>query len=243
MDPSFVHLHVHTEYSLVDGLLRIRPMVQAVAGSGMSAIAVTDQANLFCLIRFYQAALAAGIKPIAGSELWVRNGANANQPFRLVVLVQDRRGYLNLTRLISRAYLEGQHLGVPQVERAWVAEAAEGLIALSGGPGGDVAQALLGGHRPEAERLLDGWLSAFGDRYFLELTRTGREHEAECVELSVDLAAARGVPVVATNDVRFLAPEDFEAHEARVCIHDGRTLDDPRRPRPYSDEQYLRTPE
>jgi DNA polymerase-3 subunit alpha len=242
VDPSFVHLHVHTEYSLADGLLRIKPMVRAAAESGMPALAVTDRANLFCLVRFYKAAIGAGIKPIAGAELWIRNPANANKPFRMVVLVRDRVGYLNLSRLISRAYVEGQHLGVPQVDRDWIAEASDGLIVLSGGPGGDVAQALLAGHRAAAEGLLDDWLSVFGDRYYLELIRTGRENEAECLELSVDLAAAKGVPVVATNDVRFLTPDDFEAHEARVCIHDGRTLDDPRRPRLYSEEQHLRTP-
>jgi DNA polymerase-3 subunit alpha len=241
--PPFVHLHVHTEYSLVDGLLRIKPMVKAAAEAGMPAIAVTDQANLFCLVRFYKEALRAGIKPIAGTELWVRNPEDANTPYRLVVLVQDRTGYLNLTRLISRGYLEGQHLGVPQVERDWVEDAAEGLVALSGGPGGDVGRALLCGNRVEAERLLEGWLSVFGDRYYLELIRSGREDEADCIEQSVALAAQKGVPVVATNDVRFLEASDFDAHEVRVCIHDGRTIDDPRRPRLYSEEQYLRTPE
>jgi len=241
--PQFVHLHLHSEYSLVDGLVRIKPLVKATVAKGMPAVAVTDQCNLFCLIRFYQAAVAAGIKPIVGSDLWVRNQDNANQPYRLSVLVQDRTGYLNLTRLISRGYLEGQHLGMPQVERAWVEEATEGLIVLSGGPRGDVARALLIDHQERAEALLDRWLGVLGDRYYLELIRTGREHESEYLERCVELAARKGVPVVATNDVRFLDAEDFEAHEARVCIHDGRTLNDPRRPRLYSAEQYLRTPE
>ena len=210
LDPRFVHLHVHSEYSLVDGLLRIKPLVKAVAAKGMPAIAVTDQANLFCLVRFYKAAASAGIKPIAGADLWVRNEEDANKPYRLLVLVQNKTGYLNLTQLISRGYLQGQHLGVPQVDRAWIEEAAEGLIALSGGPQGDVARALLAGHEEQAGALLDGWLKVFGDRYYLELVRTGRENEAECIELSVGLAAGKGVPVVATNDVRFLGAEDFE---------------------------------
>lgn len=241
--PPFVHLHLHSEYSLIDGLARIKPLVAATAAKGMPAVAVTDQCNLFCLVRFYQAAVTAGVKPITGSDLWVRNRDDANKPHRLLVLVQNRTGYLNLTRLISRAYLEGQHLGMPQVEPAWVREAAEGLIALSGGRHGDVARALLAGRRDQAEELLDGWLQVFGNRYYLELVRTGREHESEYIEHCVELAARKGAPVVATNDVRFLDAEDFEAHEARVCIHDGRTLDDPRRPRLYSREQYLRTPE
>jgi DNA polymerase-3 subunit alpha len=243
VDPRFVHLHLHSEYSLVDGLTRIKPLVKAVAAAGMPAVAVTDQVNLFALVRFYKAAVGAGLKPIAGADLWVRNPEDANQPHRLVLLVQDEPGYRNLTRLISRGYVEGQHLGVPQVEPEWIESAAGGLIALSGGPQGDVARALLKGRPEMAERLLDRWLTAFGDRYYLELIRTGRESEAELIELSVDLAIRRGVPVVATNDVRFLAASDFEAHEARVCIHEGRTLDDPRRPRIYSEEQYLRTPD
>ncbi len=242
MEPRFVHLHLHTEYSLVDGLVGIKPLAKALAKAEMPAVAVTDQGNLFALVRFYKAAVAAGVKPIAGSDLWVRNPADANKPHRLVLLVQDKTGYGNLTRLISRAYVAGQHLGVPQVERDWIATSADGLIALSGGPGGDVAQALLAGNREEAEQRLDAWIRVFGDRYYLELIRTGREQEAELIELSVDLAIAKGVPVVATNDVRFLAREDYEAHEVRVCIHEGRTLDDPRRPRRYSEEQYLRTP-
>ncbi len=242
VDPRFVHLHLHTEYSLVDGLVGIKPLVKAAAATGMPAVAVTDQGNLFALVRFYKAAVAAGVKPIAGADLWVRNPADPNKPHRLVLLVQDKTGYGNLTRLISRAYVEGQHLGVPQVERDWVAESAQGLIALSGGPGGDVAQALLAGNRAEAEQLLGHWLEAFGDRFYLELIRTGREPEGRLIEETVGLAAARGVPVVATNDVRFLAQPDYEAHEVRVCIHEGRTLDDPRRPRRYSEEQYLRSP-
>ncbi len=243
MEPSFVHLRVHSEYSLIDGLLRIKPLVKAIAGAGMPAVAVTDQVNLFALVRFYKAALGAGVKPIAGVDLWLRNDADANKPYRLTLLVQNRTGYLNLTRLISRAYQEGQHLGLPQVERAWVVAAADGLIALSGGVEGDVAHALFAGNGAEAERLAHDWVELFGDRYYLELTRTGRELENECCEASVDLAARLGIPVVATNDVRFLSAEDYQAHETRVCIREGRTLDDPRRPHRYSEQQYLRSPE
>lgn len=239
---SFVHLHLHTEYSLVDGLVRIKPLVQAVAEAGMPAVAVTDQANLFCLIRFYKAALAAGIKPIAGTELSVFNPADPAKPHRLVLLMQDQAGYKNLTRLISRAYIEGQRQGRAQVQRDWVLHAADGLIALSGGAGGDVGRALSGGHRADAEALLDDWLQVFGDRYYLELMRTGQEQDEDCVEASVDLAIAKGVPVVATNDVAFLRADDFDAHEVRVCIHNGHTLEDPQRPRQHSPEQFLRTP-
>ncbi|KAA6185613.1 DNA polymerase III subunit alpha [Thiohalocapsa marina] len=243
MEPSFVHLHLHTEYSLVDGLVRIKPLVKAAAAAGMPAVAVTDQSNLFCLVRFYRAALAAGIKPIAGTELAVLNPEEPAKPHRLVLLAQDLSGYKNLTRLISRAYTEGQQQGLAQVQRDWVLQASDGLIALSGGSQGDVGRALVNGRRADAEGLLDDWLRAFDDRYYLELMRTGRDGDNACVEASVDLAIARGVPVVATNDVAFLQAEDFDAHEVRCCIHSGHTLDDARRPHRHSPEQYLRTPE
>ena len=243
MQPSFVHLHLHSEYSLVDGLVRVKPLVRACATAGMPAVAVTDQTNLFCLVRFYKAALAAGVKPIAGTELAVSNPDEPAKPHRLVLLVQDLTGYKNLTRLISRAYIEGQQNGLAQVQRDWVLEAAEGLIALSGGAGGEVGRALIRGHRADAEARLEDWLRVFGDRFYLELMRTGREGDGECVEASVDLAIAKGVPVVATNDVAFLRADDFDAHEVRVCIHNGHTLEDPRRPRSHGPEQFLRTPD
>ncbi len=240
---SFVHLHLHTEYSLSDGLLRIPSLIEAAVAAGFPALAVTDQANLFCLVRFYRAALSAGLKPIAGAELWVQNPAAPNRPDRLVLLVQNQRGYGNLCRLITRSYLEGQENGLPQVQRNWIAEQAEGLIALSGGPSGEIGRLLLADREAEAAQQLDRWLSIFPDRFYLELIRTGREGEETCIQGSLALASAKGVPVVATNDVRFLRQEDFEAHEVRVCIHQGAILEDPRRPRPYSPQQYLRTPE
>ena len=240
-DPAFVHLHLHSEYSLVDGLVRIKPLVKAVAEAGMPAVAVTDQTNLFCLVRFYKAAIGAGIKPVAGTELSVVNPEDPAKPHRLVLLVQDSAGYRNLTRLISRAYLEGQRHGSAQVERDWVLEASDGLIALSGGIGGQLGRVLLGGHRSDADRLLEDWLGAFGDRFYLELTRTGRADEDDWVEAAVDLASARGLPVVATNDVAFLRADDFDAHEVRCCIHSGYTLEDPRRPRRHGPQQYLRS--
>ncbi len=240
----FVHLRVHSEYSLVDGLLRVKPMVQAVAADGGLAMGLTDQSNLFAAVKFYKAALAAGIKPILGCDLLIRARQPDEPPARLTLLCQDRSGYLNLSRLISRAYIEGQHGGVPMIERDWLNEDnCRGLIALSGAREGDVGMALLAGHAEQAETLAAEWARLFPDRYYLELVRTGREGEDEVIEGSVALAARLGLPVVATNDVRFLAEEDFEAHEARVCIHDGYTLDDRSRPRRYSPQQYLRSQE
>ncbi len=243
MPLSFIHLRLHTEYSLVDGLVRIKPLVAQVRDAGMPACAVTDQSNLFAMVKFYKAAVAAGIKPIIGVDVWIANPEDPAQPGQLVLLCQDGRGYHNLSELVSRSYTEGQHRGVPMLERAWLEGMTDGLIALSGGRRGDLGQALLAGDEARAGRLLDDWQRLFPDRFYIELQRTGREFEEDYLHAAVALAAARDVPVVATNDVRFLAPEDFEAHEARVCIHDGRTLADPRRPRLYSEAQYLRTPE
>jgi len=243
MPAEFVHLHVHSEYSLVDGVARIKPLVKRVAELDMPAVALTDQSNMFALVRFYKAAMAAGVKPLGGVDAWIRNPDDANKPDRLVLLVQDRQGYRHLTELVSRSYREGQHLGRAMMERDWFSrETTAGLIALSGAREGDVGRALIAGNRRLAEQRLDTWLGLFGNRYYLQLVRSGREHEEDCLHASVDLAAAKGVPVVATNGVCFLTADEFQAHEVRVCIHEGRTLDDPRRAKNYSEQQYLRSP-
>jgi len=239
MSANFVHLRLHTEYSLVDGLIRIKSLVKQVAAAGMPAVAVTDMSNLFALIKFYKAALGAGIKPVAGVEVWVQR---EGEPTRLVLLCQNLTGYRHLTRLVSRGYQEGQQRGVPVLDYAWLRGSTEGLIALSGGREGELGRALLNDRLDQAQAWLADWRELFPDRFYLEVQRTGRPQEEAYLEAVVDLAAVTGTPVVATNEVCFLQREDFEAHEARVCIHDGATLDDPRRPRRYSDQQYLRTP-
>ncbi len=243
MTPGFIHLRVHSEYSLANGIVRVRSLVDACAAAGMPAVAVTDQGNLFAMVKFYKAAMAAGVKPLIGVDLWVHNEADHHQPSRLVLLCQNHEGYLNLTRLISRSYIEGQERGIPTIHKEWLQGASAGLIALSGGKGGEVGQALLAGNRAAAEAALADWMTLFPDRYYLELQRTGRPQDEEYLHAAVSLAAAEGVAVVATNDVHFLQREDFEAHEARVCIHEGRALGDPRRPRNFSEWQYLRTPQ
>ncbi len=239
----FVHLHLHTEYSLVDSTVRIAALMERCSADGMPAVALTDQNNLFAVVKFYRKALAAGIKPIIGVDLRIENDDEVDRPYTLILLSQDNEGYRNLSQLITRAYLEGQHRGEPLVRREWLSEqSCKGLIALSGGLQGDVGRALLTGHEDEARKRLREWQKVFGDRYFLELIRSGRGGEEDCLQASVSLASDAGVPVVASNDVRFLAREDFNAHEARVCVHEGRSLADPDRPRHYSDDQYLRSP-
>ena len=241
--PDFVHLRVHTEYSLVDGVVRVPRLMQAVANAGMPAVALTDEGNLFAMVKFYRAAQAEGVKPLIGVDLLLHEADERSDGSRLTLLAQNYDGYRNLARLVTRAYQQGQRRGVPLVDRAWLdGESTAHTIALSGGHAGDVGRALLAGHADEAARLLDGWLALFPDRYYVEVQRTGRPGEEEYIHEALQLLAGRPVPVVATNDVRFIGPEDFEAHEARVCIHQGAQLNDPARPRAYTREQYLRTP-
>ncbi len=241
--PSFVHLRVHTEFSLVDSMVRVKPLMAALAKDHIPAVALTEQSNLFAMVKFTRAALAAGIKPIIGVDVWVRQEDEQGLPYRMVLLCKNREGYLNLSQLISKSYLEGQHGGVPMVQVAWVKQFSGGLIALSGGREGEVGRALLAGQKGLAQERLDYWKSVFPNSFYLELVRTGREHEEAYIVEAVELALQTQTPVVATNDVRFLNADDFDAHEVRVCITGGRTLDDPRRSKNYSNQQYLRTAE
>jgi len=241
---EFVHLRLHTEYSLNDSVVRVPELVDAVAVAGMHAVAVTDQNNLFAMVKFYRAALARGVKPIIGVDLLVREVGERVQPSRLTLLCQSQTGYGNITRLVTRAYLEGQQKGVPCVDRSWLThETVDGLIALSCATEGDIGRALVNAKERDAEKALDLWLELFADRFYIELQRLGRPEEEGYISAAVSLASRRGVPVVATNDVRFLKADDFESHEARVCIHDGALLADSGRQRRYSQQQYLRTPQ
>lgn len=239
---GFVHLRLHSEYSVIDSLIRIKPLVARVAQLKMPAVAITDHCNFYALIKFYSAALAKGVKPICGSDILVAEDTKPEQQSLLVLLVKNQTGYRNLIRLISRAYQHGQYRGTVTVRRSWLEECSEGLIALSGASHGDVGKALLSGDHEQVESLVAFYQRLFPDSYYLELQRTGRSGDAEHVRLAVALALAHDLPVVATNDVRFLNQDEFEAHEARVCINERRTLDDPRRPRHYSEQQYLRSP-
>ena len=243
MSVSFVHLRLHSEFSLIDGLVRIKPLVKQVAESGMPAVALTDHTNFYALIKFYKAAVGAGIKPIYGSDFHVMDDNDETQISSLCLLALNNQGYRNLTELISKAYQQGQYLGAPYIKSSWLAHYAEGLIALSGGRKGEIGQALLASRKDQARQRLGELMALFPNRFYLELQRTGREYEEDYLHAAVELAATMDCPVVATNEVCFLNASDFEAHETRVCIHDGRALDDPRRSRAYSDEQYLRTPE
>ena len=237
--PSFVHLRLHTEYSISDGLLRIPELMAETARRKTPAVALTDRDNLFAAVKFYDAALEHGVKPIIGCELHVRADDDGDGD-EIVLLCADERGCHNLTRLVTRTYLEGQERDTPHVRREWLADYSDGLIALSGGMRGDVGKALLRGDRRRLDQALEFWGGLFDGRYYLELQNTRREGENAYMEHALALAARAGLPVVATNDVRFLRREDFDSHEAKVCIGQGYTLADKRRPRHYSTEQYLK---
>ncbi len=241
MSLAFVHLRIHTEYSLSDGMVRIRPLVERLTELQSPAVAITDNTNLFAQVKLQNAALEAGIKPIVGCDVWLGAEENNEKPFPLVLLARNNAGYRHLSELLTQAYVEGRSAGRAFVTREMLADHADGLIALSGGRLGDVGQALLAGNDELARTRVNHWMTLFPDSFYLELHRTGRPDEEVYLHAAVDLAAAVDCPVVATNDVCFLTPDEFEAHEARVCIHEGRTLDDPRRERRYSEQQYLKS--
>jgi len=235
---------MHSEYSVSDGIVRIEDAVRRAVDDRMPALALTDSANLFGMVKFYGAARAAGLKPVLGADCWLQNDADRDKPFRLLLLCASRAGYLRLCGLLSRAWLANQHRARAEIARAWLEEGGtEGLIALSGAAAGDVGQALLAGHADAAERLAAAWAKLFPGRYYLELQRAGLPNGEAVLSRSVALAAAAGLPVVATHPVQFLAPEDFKAHEARVCIAQGYVLGDQRRPKLFTPEQYFKSQE
>ncbi len=241
MTTAFVHLRLHTEYSLSDSVIRVPALMARLRELGMPAVAMTDQSNLFAMIKFYTAAEKAGIKPIIGVDAWIRE-EDINEPSRLTLLCMNKEGYRNLTRLVSRSYLQGQARGRAMMQRDWfTSSAGAGLIALSGAREGEIGKHLLEGRTEAAKDALDFWRARFEGRFYLELQRCGQEGEESYLHGAVALAAQENMPVVATNDVRFLQESEFEAHEARVCIHDGHLLTDTGRPRRHVPGQFLRS--
>ncbi|HJW13030.1 MAG TPA: PHP domain-containing protein, partial [Albitalea sp.] len=240
--PRFVHLRLHSEYSVTDGIVRIDDAVATAAAEGMPALALTDNANLFGMVKFYKAASAAGVKPLLGADCWIQNPVDRDKPSRLLLLCASRDGYLRLSALLSRAWLSNQHRARAEIARAWFDElGTEGLIALSGAAAGDVGQALLAGNAAAAEKCAGAWDRLFPGRYYLELQRAGFANGESLLANTLALSVKAGLPVVATHPVQFLAAEDFQAHEARFCIAAGYLLGDPRRPRPFTAEQHWKS--
>ncbi|WP_334057382.1 DNA polymerase III subunit alpha [Alteromonas sp. S005] len=243
MSSPFIHLRVHSDFSMMDGLNKVKPILGKVSALGMPAVAITDQMNMCGLVKFYSEAHNLGIKPIIGTDFWVTNEVFGDEPFRLTLIAMNNEGYKNITILISKAYLRGHLSHRAVIDQEWLAEHSEGVIALSGAQHGDVGVGLMKNNAKILDSALEFYQTHFPDRFYLELIRTGRQGEEDYLHLAVELAEQRGLPVVATNEVCFIDREGFDAHEIRVCIHDGYTLDDNRRPKRYSDQQYLRTAE
>jgi DNA polymerase-3 subunit alpha len=239
---NFVHLRTHTEYSVVDGMLRIDALAAAARADGQGACAITDLGNLFGAVKFYNACRSQGVKPLLGADVWLENALGPDKPpSRLLLLVQDGTGYLNLSELLARAWVGNVQRNQALLKWEWLAERGAGLIALSGADGGAVGQALLAGETERAAQLAQRLAGLFPGRFFIELQRAGLPtHEAH-VRAAVPLAARLQLPVVATHPVQFLEAEDFDAHEARVCIAEGETLANPKRIKRFTREQHFQT--
>jgi DNA polymerase-3 subunit alpha len=239
----FVHLRLHTEFSVVDGTNRIDEIVQAAAADGQPALAITDLSNLFGTVKFYKQGRSAGVKPLIGADVWVQvPGKDATAPpARLLLLVQSRQGYLNLSELLTRAWTRGVVRDQAVISLDWLQELGEGLIALSGAQGGAVGQALVQGDDARALECALYFAGLFPHRFYMELQRAQRVDDERHVVAAVQLAARLKLPVVATHPVQFLGYEDYEAHEARVCIAGGEILGNARRVRKFTREQYFKS--
>ncbi|AWK15204.1 DNA polymerase III subunit alpha [Candidatus Fukatsuia symbiotica] len=239
-DPRFVHLRVHSDYSMIDGLAKVNSLVKKAAILGMPALAITDFTNLCGLVKFYGNAHTAGIKPIIGADFYLRNDLLGDELAQLTLLARNDQGYKNLTLLISNAYQRGYGANGPIIDHEWLITHHEGLILLSGGRSGDVGKFMLRDNHVQMRQCIEFYQKHFADNYYLELIRTGRADEEPYLRGALVLSNEYGLPVVATNDVRFVDQTDFDTHEIRVAIHNGFTLGDAKRPQNYSQQQFMR---
>ena len=252
--PTFTHLRVHSEYSIVDGLVRIDDLVKAAVKDNQPALAVTDLANLFCLVRFYKAARGKGIKPIVGVDAWITNDDNRDKPHRLLILAKNHTGYLQLCDLLARAWLTNQYKGRAELRTEWLEALAtsvstlhpeepqaNALIVLSGAHFGDVGQAIENGDLAKAEANAARWAKIFPGHFYIEIQRAGQPNQEQQVRHSVALAGRLGLPVVATHPVQFLDKSEFIAHEARVCIAEGEMLANAKRVRRFNENMCFKS--
>ena len=244
VDPTFIHLRLHSEFSILDSTIRINAAIERTVTNEMPALALTDLSNLFGAVKFYQNARRNGIKPIIGCDVWVTNTAERDKPHRILLLCQSYTGYLLLSRLLSRAYLENQHQGRAEIHFSWLQQeenGTAGLIALSGARYGEIGKAILNHDQPLAEARTQAWAELFPDRFYIEIQRDGHDLDEFLVRQSLLIANRLNLPVVATQAIQFLGPDDFDAHEARVCIAEGYILADRRRPKKFTREQYFKS--
>jgi DNA polymerase III subunit alpha len=241
---SFVHLRCHSEYSITDGIVRIGDYIDKASSQNMPALALTDLNNVFGLVKFYKAAREKGIKAILGADLWIENEVNRDQPYRVLALCQNDKGYLALSEILSHAYLENQYRGRVEVKKSWLLEKNEGLIILSGASMGDVGQAILQEHTDIAINTMKEWATHFKNRFYIEIQRIAegddKKNEARFINQSLSLATSLDIPVVATQPIQFMDQDDYRAHEARTCIAEGFIMADSRRPKLFSHEQYFK---
>ncbi|QGZ39516.1 DNA polymerase-3 subunit alpha [Pseudoduganella flava] len=254
--PAFVHLRVHSEYSIVDGLVRIDDLVKAAVKDKQAALAVTDLSNLFGMVKFYKAARGKGVKPIIGTDVWITNDDNRDKPSRLILLAKNRMGYLQLCELLSLAWLTNQYKGRAEIRTEWLAElkdkqydlmpgesGADGLIALSGAHFGDIGQAIDNGNLELAEKQAEKWSAIFPGHFYVEICRAGQPNQEAQVRHSVALAAKLRLPVVATHPVQFMSQEEFIAHEARICIAEGEMIANAKRVKRFNEQMRFLTQE
>ena len=242
--PRFVHLRLHSEYSIQDGIVQTDKAIERAVEDGMPALGISDLANLFGMVKFYKGARSSGIKPIVGADVWITNDADRDKSHRVLLICRDRSGYGQLSELLTRAYLENKHRGCPELRREWFDEQpVSGLLCLSGAMHGDIGQALMNGNRDTADVLAKWWAARFPGAFYIELQRAGHAGTETYVAEAVQLAGRLDLPVVATHPIQFLAPDDYMAHEARVCIAQGYVLADKRRPRDFTPEQYFKSQE
>ncbi|MBC7499677.1 MAG: DNA polymerase III subunit alpha, partial [Herminiimonas sp.] len=244
--PQFIHLRLHSEYSVVDGLIRVDDVVKAAAKDAQPALAMTDLSNLFGMVKFYKAARGKGVKPIVGADVWITNDDDRDKPSRLLLLVKNRTGYLQLCELLSKAWLTNLHRGRAEVRAEWLAALTadgtnNGLIALSGSQFGDIGIAIDNGNLALAERCAQRWSSIFQNHFYIEVQRAGQPNMEPYVRQAVALAAKLQLPVVATHPIQFQTREEFTAHEARTCISEGEILANPRRQKRFNDQQCFKT--
>ena len=241
----YIHLRCHSEFSVTDGIVRISDYTEKAKKIGMPALALTDLSNVFGAVKFYKSAVEAGIKPIIGCDVWLENPVSRDQPYRLLILCQNQNGFLNLSALLSKAYLENQYRGRVELKKEWFKkENTIGLILLSGATSGEIGQLIIQGKLDQAHLALQEWKNILSDRFYLELQRHGdgnfRQQQERYIDQALHLAAEHNIPVVATHPIQFMSETDFRAHEAKTCIADGYILGDQRRPKLYSSEQYFK---
>ncbi len=243
ISPQFTHLRLHSEFSIVDGLVRIDDAIKFAAQDAQPALAITDLANLFGMVKFYKTARSNGIKPIAGCDIWITNDDDRDKPSRLLLLAKNRTGYLQLCELLSRAWLTNLHRGRAEIRSEWLAQLAQpsALIALSGAHFGDVGMAIDHGNPALAERCAQRWAQIFPGHFYLEVQRFGQPNGESHVRQTATLAAKLQLPVVATHPIQFLTRDEFIAHEARTCISEGEILANTRRIKRFTDQQYFKT--